>query len=460
MAKGFFRGLFGDKKSKKNIEDQTDETSVPTSTESDALAGEIADEQSSDLVPNQSQKEAQNQPREQLIEKVSEPATAESNSEAHVRENALQDDKATDAEIAPPTPVAPSTKTPTPETSLQAIDAENQKNDNTTGEISPSTNEDGNDVPVKKKGLFSRLSSGLSRTSSKLSGGITGIFTKRKLDQETLDDLEDLLVSADLGVAVAGRVVEDLAKDRFDKEISTEEVRTVLADTIAESLTPCEAPLTVNRAHSPHVILMTGVNGAGKTTTIGKLASQFNQQGLKTMLVAADTFRAAAIEQLIVWGERTGSEVVTRDQGADAAGLVFDAMTQAKETNVDVILIDTAGRLQNRSELMDELAKIVRVIKKNDASAPHDVILVLDATVGQNAISQTSAFTEIAGVTGLVMTKLDGTAKGGVLVSLGEKFKLPIHYIGVGEAINDLQPFVAADYSKALTGALSESSMS
>lgn len=432
MAKGFFRGLFGDKKTSKIDEDQGNETPLPAELDKEP------ENQSDTRTPP-----GENRPDPTQTDAVSEIATPQG--------------EQSDATVPSPEP-DPSAPLAEESNAAQNEIAEQNVTPPPSAEEIPSGESD--DEQPKKKRLFSRLTSGLSRTSSKLSGGITGIFTKRKLDQETLDDLEDLLVSADLGVAVASRVVEDLAKDRFDKEISTEEVRTVLASAIAESLTPCEAPLVIKREHTPHVVLMTGVNGAGKTTTIGKLAAQYNQQGLKTMLVAADTFRAAAIEQLKVWGERTGAEVITRDQGADAAGLVFDAMTQAKNDNVDVLLIDTAGRLQNRTELMDELAKIVRVIKKNDSSAPHDVVLVLDATVGQNAISQTGTFTEIAGVTGLVMTKLDGTAKGGVLVSLAEKFKLPIHYIGVGEAVHDLQPFVADDYSKALTGALSESSPS
>lgn len=303
-----------------------------------------------------------------------------------------------------------------------------------------------------KRTLLSRLTSGLSRTSNKISDGVTSIFTKRKLDTETLEELEDLLISADLGVTSAAKVTAALAKDKFDKEISGDAVRQALAQVVADDLKGCEAPLMLTTRSKPHVILMTGVNGAGKTTTIGKLAAQYQARGLRTMLVAGDTFRAAAIEQLVVWGDRTRSKVVTRDQGADAAGLVFDALKEAKQDAYDVVLIDTAGRLQNRQELMDELGKIVRVVKKIDPSLPNDVVLVLDATVGQNAISQTTAFQEIAGVTGLIMTKLDGTARGGVLVALAEKFNLPIHYIGVGEGIDDLQPFSALDFANALAG--------
>lgn len=307
------------------------------------------------------------------------------------------------------------------------------------------------DAKPKKGGWFTRLRDGLQRSTNKLSDGVTAIFTKRRLDDETLSDLEDLLISADLGVSTAAAVTEALAKDRYDKEISDEEVKSALAEIVAARLADHEKALTTGDA-KPHVILMTGVNGAGKTTTIGKLAAHFHSQGKSVMLAAGDTFRAAAIEQLTVWGARTGAPVVSSAIGADAAGLAYDALTAAKDAGTDVLLIDTAGRLQNRKELMDELAKIVRVIRKLDPKAPHDTILVLDATVGQNAISQAGAFKEIADVSGLIMTKLDGTARGGVLVSLAEKFSLPIHYIGVGEGVEDLQPFKAMAYAQALAG--------
>jgi len=306
--------------------------------------------------------------------------------------------------------------------------------------------------PEEKKGFFSRLKAGLSKTSGKLSDGVTSIFTKRKLDDETLEELEDLLVSADLGVAAASRVTASLARDRYDKEISDDEVKSALAEEVSKTLTPLEKSLTISPTHRPHVILMTGVNGAGKTTPIGKPASKFKAEGKSVMLAAGDTFRAAAIEQLTVWGERTNTPVIAKEVGSDAAGLAFDALKQAQEQNIDVLLIDTAGRLQNKRELMDELAKIVRVVKKLDDAAPHDTLLVLDATVGQNAISQAQSFSEIAGVTGLVMTKLDGTARGGVLVALADKFELPIHFIGVGESVDDLQAFNALSFSRALAG--------
>ena len=303
----------------------------------------------------------------------------------------------------------------------------------------------------KKKGLFGRLVSGLAKTSNKLTGGLTTIFRKRKLDDDTLEELEDLLISADLGLPTTTRIITTLSKTKYDQEVTDEEIRAVLAEEIANTLKPLEEPIEIDPNHRPHIILMTGVNGAGKTTTIGKLAKKFSDEGLSVLLAAGDTFRAAAIDQLKVWGERTGSPVVARDQGADAAGLVFDAIAEAREKDIDVVLIDTAGRLQNKTELMDELAKVVRVIKKQSPDAPHHTILTLDATVGQNALSQAQTFTEIAGVSGLVMTKLDGTARGGVLVALGDKFGLPIHYIGVGEAVEDLQAFEADDFARALT---------
>ena len=307
-------------------------------------------------------------------------------------------------------------------------------------------------APQDKKSFFARLREGLSRSSGKLSEGVAAIFTKKKLDAETLEELEELLIGADLGVAAAARVTAALAKDRFDKEISPLEVRAALAREVAATLAPFEAPLAVDGANKPHVILMAGVNGSGKTTTIGKLAARFKHDGLKVMLAAGDTFRAAAIEQLAAWGARAGAPVVAKAPGADAAGLAFEALERAQAEGYDVLLIDTAGRLQNRRELMDELAKIVRVLKKLDPTAPHATILVLDATVGQNALSQARAFTEIAGVNGLIMTKLDGTARGGVLVALSETFKLPIHFVGVGEGVDDLQPFDAESFAGALAG--------
>jgi fused signal recognition particle receptor len=296
-----------------------------------------------------------------------------------------------------------------------------------------------------------RLRAGLTKTSSRLSDGITGLFTKRKLDADTLAELEDLLIEADLGVGTAMCITETLSKGRYGKELSPDAVRAVLADEIERVLTPVARPLSTSTTDKPHIILVVGVNGTGKTTTIGKLARSFAQQGRKVMLAAGDTFRAAAIDQLRIWGQRTGAAVIARETGSDAAGLVFDALREAQAGGYDVLLIDTAGRLQNKQVLMDELEKIVRVIQKHNANAPHQVLLVLDATTGQNALSQVEVFRERAKVTGLIMTKLDGTARGGILVAIAEKYGLPVHAIGVGEAADDLQAFDAKEFARAMT---------
>lgn len=305
----------------------------------------------------------------------------------------------------------------------------------------------------KKPGFFSRLAAGLKRSSSKIGESVSAIFTKRKLDQEALDELEDLLIAADLGASAAMKVTAKLARDRFDKEVTDEEVREALADTVAEILQPLESPLSLDAVDDgARVIVFVGVNGSGKTTTLGKIAVKLGREGRTPLLVAGDTFRAAAIEQVSVWAERANAPVVKREIGSDAAGLAFDALEQAETDARDVVLIDTAGRLQNKAELMDELRKVMRVIGKKRPDAPHDVLLVLDGTVGSNAVSQAEAFLEAAQVTGLVMTKLDGTAKGGALVQVAEKFQLPIHYIGVGEGESDLQPFSARGFARALAG--------
>jgi fused signal recognition particle receptor len=305
--------------------------------------------------------------------------------------------------------------------------------------------------PENKQGFFSRLASGLQRTSSKLTESVAAVFTKRKLDNEALEELEELLIAADLGASAALRVTDRLRKDRFDKEVTDLEVREALADVVAETLTPLETPLNLE-GDGPRVVLFVGVNGSGKTTTLGKIAVKLKRQGRNPLLVACDTFRAAAIEQVTVWAERAQSPVVKREIGADAAGLAFDALAQAERDGQDVVLIDTAGRLQNKSELMDELRKVVRVIRKKMPEAPHEVLLVLDGTVGSNAVSQAEAFMEASDVTGVIMTKLDGTAKGGALVQVAEKFQLPIHYIGIGEGEEDLQPFSATDFARAISG--------
>lgn len=304
----------------------------------------------------------------------------------------------------------------------------------------------------QQTGWFGRLKSGLSKSSSKLTGGIAAIFKSRKLDAAALEELEDLLITADLGVATAALLTANLARDRFDKDVGDDEVRTALAANIAELLSPVARPLVIDRGHQPHVVMFVGVNGSGKTTTIGKMAQHYRAQGLTVMLAAADTFRAAAIEQLQIWGQRVGVPVVARAHGADSAAVAYEALARAQAENIDLLLIDTAGRLQNKTELMDELAKVVRVLGKQNPEAPHDRILVLDGTVGQNAHSQVQAFSELSDITGLVVTKLDGSARGGVVVSLTERFGLPIHAIGVGEAVADLDAFVADDFARNLMG--------
>jgi fused signal recognition particle receptor len=300
---------------------------------------------------------------------------------------------------------------------------------------------------------FSRLKSGLAKSSAKIGDGIAGIFKGgRKLDAAAIDDLEELLIQADLGPATAAKLAGALTKRRFEGAVSDAEVRTALAEEIAAILAPVAKPLALDPKRRPHVVLVVGVNGSGKTTTIGKLAQQLRAERKRVTLAAGDTFRAAAIDQLKIWGERTGCPVVARQPGADAAGLAYEALEQARERGDDALLIDTAGRLQNKTELMDELAKILRVVRKLDPDAPHTALLVLDANIGQNALAQVEAFKTVAGVTGLVVTKLDGTAKGGVVVALAERFGLPVHAIGVGEGADDLRPFEADDFARSLVG--------
>ncbi len=305
-------------------------------------------------------------------------------------------------------------------------------------------------APERQRWL-GKLRQGLSKSSRSITSSITAIFTKRRLDAATLEELEDVLIQADLGLPMAERIVKAVAAGRYDKEIDPAEVRRILAAEVAKVLKPVEVPFVFG-AEKPFVILVVGVNGSGKTTTIGKLGSIATAEGYRVMFAACDTFRAAAIEQLTVWGSRIGATTISRPTGSDASGLAYDAMTQAMADGTDILFIDTAGRLQNKAYLMDELDKVVRVIKKQDAAAPHAVLLVLDATTGQNAIAQADIFTKVAGVTGLIMTKLDGTARGGILVAIAEKFALPVHAIGVGEQIGDLQAFDAEAFARSIAG--------
>ncbi len=301
-------------------------------------------------------------------------------------------------------------------------------------------------------GFFSRLKQGLSRSSAKLTESL-GAITRKRLDDAALEDLEDVLIAADLGTAVAAKIIASFRRSRFGREVSDTEVREALADEIAAILTPVAVPLVLDPSRRPHVVLVAGVNGTGKTTTIGKLALQYREEGRRAILVAGDTFRAAAVEQLQIWGERTGAPVIAGPPQADAAGLAFDALKRAQAETADVMLLDTAGRLHNKQALMDELSKIIRVMRKQDPTAPHSVVLVLDATTGQNAIQQVDVFRDMVAVTGLIVTKLDGSARGGIVVALAEEFGLPVHAVGVGEQAGDLRPFDAREFARGLVGA-------
>jgi len=308
-------------------------------------------------------------------------------------------------------------------------------------------------------GWLQKLKQGLSKSSQKVSESLksltslSSLMGATKLDAASLEEVEDALIGADLGTKSAARLADAMRKHKFDGPVTSDSLAVALADAIAEILHPVATPLVPDPVHRPHVLLLVGVNGSGKTTTAGKLAQQWHQQGKTVMLAAGDTFRAAAIEQLQIWGDRTGTQVIAGDQGGDAAALAYAALEKAQKERADILIIDTAGRLQNRTELMDELAKIVRVIRKLDASAPHDSVIVLDGTVGQNALSQVKAFQEVADVSGLIVTKLDGSAKGGIVIALAETFGLPVHAVGVGEGVDDLQAFAARDFADALTGA-------
>jgi fused signal recognition particle receptor len=302
-------------------------------------------------------------------------------------------------------------------------------------------------------GFFNRLKEGLSRSTQKITVGITAVFKKRKLDEAALEELEDLLLAADLGIDATARVIASFRRSRFGKEVTDDEIKQALAEEIAAILAPVARPLIIDRGKKPHVILVVGVNGAGKTTTIGKLGRQYRDDGMKVVMAAGDTFRAAAVEQLQIWGERAGALVVSGNANADSAGLAFDALTRARAERADVLLIDTAGRLQNKTALMDELRKMIRVLRKQDETVPHSVLLVLDATTGQNAVQQVKIFKEMVDVSGLVVTKLDGSARGGIVVALAETFGIPVHAVGVGEKASDLRPFDARDYANGLVGA-------
>ena len=303
------------------------------------------------------------------------------------------------------------------------------------------------------QGFFSRLKEGLSRSTQKLAGGLASTFTRRKLDDAALAELEELLIGADMGPAVAAHIINEFRRSRFGSDVTDEEVKQALATEIAKILEPAARPLVIDRSLKPHVVLVVGVNGTGKTTTIGKLAQQYQREGLTPMLVAGDTFRAAAVEQLQIWGARTGATVVSGPPNTDSAGLAFDGLARAKAEGADVLLIDTAGRLHNKGVLMEELAKLIRVLKKKDPAAPHSTILVLDATTGQNAVEQVRVFKELVDVTGLVVTKLDGSARGGIVVALADGFGLPVHAVGVGEKADDLRAFDAMDFARGLVGA-------
>lgn len=311
---------------------------------------------------------------------------------------------------------------------------------------------DSTDPKGERPSWWRRLSSGLRRTSASIGNAIGDLVSRRKLDAATLEELEEVLIRADLGVETAAKVAAAIGEGRYDKSVSADDVKAILAAEVEKILAPVAHPLEIGSSARPFVILVVGVNGSGKTTTIGKLAAKMRREGRRVLLAAGDTFRAAAIDQLKIWGERTGATVVAREPGADAAGLAYDALAQARTDGADVLVIDTAGRLQNKAGLMSELDKIVRVLRKLDASAPHAVLLVLDATVGQNALSQVAEFSRIAGVTGLVMTKLDGTARGGILVAIAARYGLPVHFVGVGEGVEDLSPFAARDFARAIAG--------
>jgi fused signal recognition particle receptor len=385
---------------------------------------------------------------------VPEAATAEDTvSVAFVESETVHTESAAPPAASAATQVGPVEPEPAPHPAPPPPEPTPEPTPEPAPEPGPASKPEPEPVPTERgPSWLERLKSGLSRSSSKLGGGISSMFAKRKLDDEALEDLEDLLISADMGVSTAGKLAQNLGKRRFDREVDAETVRGELADDIADILDPVARPLEIDPANRPHVVLVVGVNGSGKTTTIGKLAKQWVDQGYNVHLAAGDTFRAAAVEQLQIWGERTGAPVTAKETGADAAGLAYDALQSAQQEGADVLLIDTAGRLHNKSDLMAELQKIVRVVQKLDDTAPHDTLLVLDATVGQNAVQQVQTFRELINVSGIALTKLDGSARGGILVALAEQYGLPVHVVGVGETAEDLRPFAAHPFARALVG--------
>ncbi|WP_137157193.1 signal recognition particle-docking protein FtsY [Rhizobium sp. FKL33] len=415
MALGFIKKMFSFGK------DEAEDKAKPAEVEAEAVVADPA-------------AETESAPAEEVVEEASEAALDDGEVQPHLDEIGSRPVAPAD-EVALDEPAVSEPALPEGFTVAGARDAE--------VEISEQ---------AKKLSWIERLRQGLARTSAQLGAQISALFTKRKLDEDTLEELEDLLIRADLGVETALRITDTLSSERYGKDVSGEDVSRIMAGEIVKVLKPVAKPLELDLSHKPHVILVVGVNGTGKTTTIGKLAAKLSRAGLKVMLAAGDTFRAAAIEQLHIWASRTGCEIVSTKLGADAAGLAYDAYEKAKTSGQDVLIIDTAGRLQNKTELMAELEKIVRVLGKLDPDAPHTVLQTLDATTGQNALNQVEIFRNVAGVSGLIMTKLDGTARGGILVAIAAKHKLPVYFIGVGEGVDDLEPFDAEDFAEAIAG--------
>ncbi|PWE18550.1 signal recognition particle-docking protein FtsY [Marinicauda salina] len=441
---------FGRKKKKKKEEAEAREAEARRA-EAEAAAAPV-EEAAPEPAPEEAPAEPEAEPAPEPRESAPEPEPAEPETLADgpdLPDEAFESREAVEPEEPEPEAEAATEPAPEPEPALEPEpEPEPEAEPEAAAEPEPETEPE---PDAGKKGFFSRLASGLSKSSSKISESVSSFFTRRKLDDEALEELEDLLIAADLGAATAAKVVAKLAKEKFDKEVTDPEIREALADVVTETLLPYQQPLDMS-GPAPRIVLFVGVNGSGKTTTLGKLAVKMTRDGGDVVVAAGDTFRAAAIEQLDVWSGRAGAKFVSRPLGSDAAGLAWDAVDQARREGDDAVLIDTAGRLQNKTELMDELRKIIRVVRKLDETAPHHTILVLDGTVGSNAISQAEAFMEAAEITGIVMTKLDGTAKGGALVQVAETFKLPIHYIGVGEGEADLQDFDARAFARALAG--------